>query len=152
MKRFKYKFTPVVITFISLIFILAILAIIISAIKLFGPPIFNSFFPLLDVITIVISLIVIFGLILTLNLHYLVSPSGVELKMGFVKLKKHSINSNEIQGVIYKAKSNSLLITKDLSEENILANIVNIKPLEYNSFVEAIKDNKISFTYIEDLD
>jgi len=152
MKRFKYKFTPVIITFIFAIYSLAILAIIISAIKLFGPPIFNSFFPLLDVITIIISIIAIFVLTLALNLHYAVSQNGIELKLGFVKLKKHSIYANDIQGVIYKAKSNTLLVTKDLSAENILASVINIKSTEYNAFVEAIKNNKIAFTYIEDLD
>ena len=150
MKRFKYKLTASIIAFVSIMIFLATCAIVISLIKLFGPPIFESMFPALDIITIIVSLIFIFILILILNLHYTVSNYGIMLKVGFLKLKKHSILSQDIQGVVYKTKSNTLLIIKDLSAEVICGKAINISPDQFNCFVDQLKNSNVSFDYIED--
>lgn len=151
MKRFSYKLSPIILTLIIIGLVLCILAIIFSALKLFDLPNFKSISPIFDVITIIISFVFIFILTLTLTLHYKVDTSGIKLVFGFIPINK-GFNANEISAVVYKTKQNILLIIKDLSSETVFGSAVNISSDNFNAFIKALAESKISFDYIEDSD
>ena len=152
MKKFNYKLNNLTIAFVVLGFCLSILAIIFSILKLANLANLISVNPLLDVITIIIALFICFFLLIVCLLKYHVSPKGVTLTLGFFPLKKYSLPPKDISLVIYKTKQNTLLIVKDTTPEILIGVAINIKPKEYNSFVQALIDNKISFDYMEDVD
>ena len=43
-------------------------------------------------------------------------------------------------------------IVKDMTEEQVFGSIININSNQFNDFVKILKNAKISFDYIEDID
>lgn len=152
MKRFKYKISPLAITFIIISITASILAILFSILKLCGLPNSKSIFPALDVITIIASSLFLIFNIMVSTIHYEVNNKGIILKLGFLVIKGNSFSSDKIRAIVYKAKENRLLVVTNLDTEEIFGSVINISPNSFTAFVNKLKTSKIAFDYIEDYD
>ena len=152
MKRFKYKLSPLAIAFISVSLSSCILATVFSILKLTGLIQSQSDDSILDVTTVIVSIILIFIHAMICTIHYKVDSTGVKLKLGLFTIKSNSYIAEDISAVVYKTKENRLLIVKDMTEEQVFGSIININSNQFNDFVKILKNAKISFDYIEDID
>ncbi len=148
----RYVFSLGMKFFIIIIILVWIVAAIFSALKLIGVTMFVSITPWLDIMTIIFAFLCNFLLFLLYFLHYKITDKGIELRMGWIDLLGKKLSFDKVKAIIYKVKEQKLYVCSELNVEMPRGTIINILPIHYNDFVAEIRNKKVEFDYIEDID
>lgn len=152
MKRYRYVFGIGVKLSIILIILIWIAAAVFAVLKLTGVTRFVSLNPGIDITTIVLTILFDTGLIMLYLLHYKVTDKGIALKLGWFDLFGKKMTFDKINTVIYKVKAQKMYVCPLINLETPRGTIINISPVSFNAFVEEIRNKKVEFDYIEDID